>query len=66
MNFGTSFQIIELCNLREDVKKKALSIIDKFADRGLRSLAVAKQVSYTIHAFLLINDELWLNKSNKF
>jgi hypothetical protein len=47
------------------VKKKALSIIDKFADRGLRSLAVAKQVSYTILAFLLINDELWLNKSNK-
>ena len=28
------------------MKKKAHSIIDKFADRGLRSLAVAKQVSY--------------------
>ncbi|XP_004486623.1 plasma membrane ATPase 4 [Cicer arietinum] len=40
---GAPEQIIELCNLREDVKKKALSIIDKFADRGLRSLAVAKQ-----------------------
>ncbi|KAG4961662.1 hypothetical protein JHK87_038295 [Glycine soja] len=40
---GAPEQIIELCKLREDVKKKALSIIDKFADRGLRSLAVAKQ-----------------------
>ncbi|KAL1554124.1 P-type H(+)-exporting transporter [Salvia divinorum] len=40
---GAPEQIIELCNLREDVKKKALSIIDKFADRGLRSLAVCEQ-----------------------
>ncbi|QCD95226.1 H+-transporting ATPase [Vigna unguiculata] len=40
---GAPEQIIELCNLREDVKKKALGIIGKFADRGLRSLAVCKQ-----------------------
>ncbi|KAJ1376970.1 P-type ATPase [Sesbania bispinosa] len=40
---GAPEQIIELCNLREDVKKKAHSIIDKFADRGLRSLAISKQ-----------------------
>nr|XP_029151167.1 ATPase 9, plasma membrane-type isoform X3 [Arachis hypogaea] len=40
---GAPEQIIELCNLREDVAKKAHSIIDKFADRGLRSLAVGKQ-----------------------
>ncbi|XVF86353.1 hypothetical protein PTKIN_Ptkin18bG0032700 [Pterospermum kingtungense] len=40
---GAPEQIIELCNLREDVKKKAHDIIAKFADRGLRSLAVAKQ-----------------------
>ncbi|KAG6410694.1 hypothetical protein SASPL_128759 [Salvia splendens] len=40
---GAPEQIIELCNLREDVKNKALSIIDKFADRGLRSLAVCEQ-----------------------
>jgi len=33
-----------LCNLREDAKKKVHSIIDKFAERGLRSLAVARQV----------------------
>ncbi|CAH2067962.1 unnamed protein product [Thlaspi arvense] len=35
--------IIELCNLREDTKKRAHDIIDKFADRGLRSLAVGRQ-----------------------
>ncbi|XWS20508.1 hypothetical protein CRYUN_Cryun31cG0107500 [Craigia yunnanensis] len=40
---GAPEQIIDLCNLREDVKKKAHDIIAKFADRGLRSLAVAKQ-----------------------
>ncbi|KAJ7951965.1 Plasma membrane ATPase [Quillaja saponaria] len=40
---GAPEQIIELCNLREDVKKKALDIIDKFAERGLRSLAVGRQ-----------------------
>ena len=41
---GAPEQIIELCDLRDDVKKKAHSIIDKFADRGLRSLAVGRQV----------------------
>ncbi|GKV45408.1 hypothetical protein SLEP1_g52489 [Rubroshorea leprosula] len=40
---GAPEQIIELCNLRGDVRKKALAIIDKFADRGLRSLAVCRQ-----------------------
>ena len=37
-------QIMALSNLREDAKKKVHAIIDKFADRGLRSLAVARQV----------------------
>ncbi|KAI9198443.1 hypothetical protein LWI28_015883 [Acer negundo] len=41
---GAPEQIIELSNLREDVRKKAHAIIDKFADRGLRSLAVARQM----------------------
>ncbi|ESQ27106.1 hypothetical protein EUTSA_v10018080mg [Eutrema salsugineum] len=40
---GAPEQIIELCNLREDTKKRAHDIIDKFADRGLRSLAVGRQ-----------------------
>ncbi|KAL2338192.1 hypothetical protein Fmac_012638 [Flemingia macrophylla] len=41
---GAPEQIIALCNLREDVKKKAHDIIGKYAERGLRSLAVAKQM----------------------
>ncbi|XP_047321789.1 plasma membrane ATPase 4 [Impatiens glandulifera] len=41
---GAPEQILTLCNAKEDVKKKVHSIIDKFADRGLRSLGVARQV----------------------
>ncbi|XP_018628254.3 plasma membrane ATPase 4-like [Nicotiana tabacum] len=40
---GAPEQIIELCGLSEDVKRRVHSVIDKFADRGLRSLAVAQQ-----------------------
>ncbi|KAE8656935.1 Plasma membrane ATPase [Hibiscus syriacus] len=40
---GAPEQILDLCVLREDLKKKAHDIIDKFADRGLRSLGVARQ-----------------------
>ncbi|KAF3450942.1 hypothetical protein FNV43_RR07031 [Rhamnella rubrinervis] len=40
---GAPEQIIELCNLRDDACKKAHAIIDKFADRGLRSLAIGRQ-----------------------
>ncbi|KAG8388244.1 hypothetical protein BUALT_Bualt02G0105600 [Buddleja alternifolia] len=40
---GAPEQIIELCGLRNDLKRKIHAVIDKFADRGLRSLAVAQQ-----------------------
>ncbi|KAE9453568.1 hypothetical protein C3L33_14538, partial [Rhododendron williamsianum] len=40
---GAPEQIIELCQVQTDIKRKAHDIIDKFADRGLRSLAVAQQ-----------------------
>ncbi|KAH7675022.1 P-type ATPase subfamily IIIA protein [Dioscorea alata] len=40
---GAPEQIIELCNLREDAKKRVHEMIDRFADRGLRSLGVARQ-----------------------
>ncbi|KMT01076.1 hypothetical protein BVRB_9g223310 [Beta vulgaris subsp. vulgaris] len=40
---GAPEQIIDLCNLGHDAKSKAHAIIDKFADRGLRSLGVARQ-----------------------
>ncbi|MCI27656.1 plasma membrane ATPase 4-like, partial [Trifolium medium] len=36
-------QIMELCKLREDTKRNIHAIIDKFAERGLRSLAVSRQ-----------------------
>ncbi|WZZ82737.1 hypothetical protein YC2023_103309 [Brassica napus] len=35
--------ILNLCSCKEDVKRKAHGVIDKFAERGLRSLAVARQ-----------------------
>lgn len=41
---GAPEQILNLCNSKEDVRKKVHSVIDKFAERGLRSLAVARQV----------------------
>ncbi|XWS52230.1 hypothetical protein CRYUN_Cryun11dG0049900 [Craigia yunnanensis] len=40
---GAPEQILALCNAKEDLKKKVHSIIDKFAERGLRSLGVARQ-----------------------
>ncbi|XP_010914190.1 plasma membrane ATPase [Elaeis guineensis] len=40
---GAPEQIMDLCGCREDVRKRAHSVIDKFAERGLRSLAVARQ-----------------------
>ncbi|RYR09140.1 hypothetical protein Ahy_B05g077238 [Arachis hypogaea] len=41
---GAPEQIMNLCNLRDDAKKKVYAIIDKFAERGLRSLAISRQV----------------------
>ncbi|KAF3338923.1 plasma membrane ATPase 4-like protein [Carex littledalei] len=40
---GAPEQIIDLCNLKEDDRKRVHAMIDKFADRGLRSLGVARQ-----------------------
>ncbi|XP_030544214.1 plasma membrane ATPase 4-like [Rhodamnia argentea] len=40
---GAPEQILTLCNARDDLRKKVHAIIDKFAERGLRSLAVARQ-----------------------
>ncbi|MCH96225.1 plasma membrane ATPase 4-like, partial [Trifolium medium] len=35
--------ILNLCNCRENVTRKAHAVIDRFAERGLRSLGVAYQ-----------------------
>ncbi|GAB2289124.1 ATPase 8, plasma membrane-type [Dionaea muscipula] len=40
---GAPEQIIDLCELKGDTKKRAHDVIDSYADRGLRSLAVARQ-----------------------
>ncbi|KAG5225978.1 ATPase family protein [Salix suchowensis] len=40
---GAPEQIIDLCQLKGEMKKKAHEIIDNFAERGLRSLGVARQ-----------------------
>ncbi|KAH6760783.1 plasma membrane H+-ATPase [Perilla frutescens var. hirtella] len=40
---GAPEQILALCNSKEDVRKKVHACIDKFAERGLRSLGVARQ-----------------------
>jgi len=40
---GAPEQILNLCNCKEDVRNRVHAVIDKFAERGLRSLAVARQ-----------------------
>jgi len=40
---GAPEQILDLCNCKEDVRKKVHSCIEKYAERGLRSLAVGRQ-----------------------
>ncbi|XP_017244653.1 ATPase 8, plasma membrane-type [Daucus carota subsp. sativus] len=40
---GAPEQIIEICELKGETLKKAHDIIDNFANRGLRSLGVARQ-----------------------
>nr|XP_017231519.1 PREDICTED: plasma membrane ATPase-like isoform X2 [Daucus carota subsp. sativus] len=40
---GSPEQIVALCNCNEDTRRKVHAVIEKFAERGLRSLAVARQ-----------------------
>ncbi|XP_022987986.1 ATPase 8, plasma membrane-type [Cucurbita maxima] len=40
---GAPEQIIDLCDLKGEVRQKAHTIIDNYANRGLRSLAVGRQ-----------------------
>ncbi|GKU87492.1 hypothetical protein SLEP1_g1886 [Rubroshorea leprosula] len=40
---GAPEQILDLCNSKGDVRKKVHTVIDEFAERGLKSLAVAIQ-----------------------
>ncbi|KAI8016587.1 Plasma membrane ATPase 4 [Camellia lanceoleosa] len=49
---GAPEQILALCNAKEDLKRKVHGIIDKFAERGLRSLAVARQFGFMFIALI--------------
>ncbi|KAJ6854085.1 plasma membrane ATPase-like isoform X1 [Iris pallida] len=40
---GAPEQMLSLCNCKDAIRSKVHSVIDKFAERGLRSLAVARQ-----------------------
>ncbi|KAG7035663.1 ATPase 8, plasma membrane-type [Cucurbita argyrosperma subsp. argyrosperma] len=40
---GAPEQIIDLCELRGEIREKAHAVIDNYANRGLRSLAVGRQ-----------------------
>ncbi|KDP38637.1 hypothetical protein JCGZ_03990 [Jatropha curcas] len=40
---GAPEQIIDLCGLQGEIRRKAHEVIDSFAERGLRSLGVARQ-----------------------
>ncbi|KAK3123079.1 hypothetical protein QOZ80_8AG0623530 [Eleusine coracana subsp. coracana] len=40
---GAPEQILELCKCGQDVKNMVHAVIDKYAERGLRSLAIARQ-----------------------
>jgi H+-transporting ATPase len=37
-------QILNLCYNKDDIAEKVQRVVDRFAERGLRSLAVAYQV----------------------
>jgi H+-transporting ATPase len=39
------FQILNLAHNKSDIERRVHAVIDKFAERGLRSLAVAYQVT---------------------
>ncbi|KAF2538020.1 hypothetical protein F2Q68_00019294, partial [Brassica cretica] len=41
---GAPEQILDLANARPDLRKKVFGCMDKYAERGLRSLAVARQL----------------------
>lgn len=42
---GAPEQILDLAYNKEEIAARVHSVIDKFAERGLRSLAVARQAS---------------------
>lgn len=44
ISYILGFQILNLAYNRSEIERRVHAVIDKFAERGLRSLAVAYQV----------------------
>lgn len=36
--------MVDFCELKGDIRKKALDVIDSYANRGLRALGICRQV----------------------
>jgi magnesium-transporting ATPase (P-type) len=51
---GAPEQILDLAHNKEEIAARVHSIIDKFAERGLRSLGVARQASLSSSAIICI------------
>lgn len=51
--FSPETQILDLCQEKQQIAAKMHAIIDRFAERGLRSLAVAFQVMVFLVYLLL-------------
>ncbi|KAI5403021.1 hypothetical protein KIW84_050573 [Lathyrus oleraceus] len=58
---GALEQIMNLCNLKEDAKRNIHAIIDKFAEKGPRSLAVARQ-ELGVNVEMITGDQLAIAK----
>ncbi|PRQ51277.1 putative proton-exporting ATPase [Rosa chinensis] len=61
---GAPEQILNLAWNKSDIEKRAHTVIEKFAERGLRSLAVARQYFFltTLFALLSQGDQLAIAK----
>ncbi len=57
-NYFLDLQILDLAVNKVEIAASVHSVIDKFAERGLRSLAVARQASAL--------DDLWCSQPNDF
>lgn len=65
---GFFFQILHLAHNKSDIERRVHAVIDKFAERGLRSLAVAYQVSgfldflFSLFGFVFYSPTLYVYK----
>ncbi|CAI0426018.1 unnamed protein product, partial [Linum tenue] len=58
---GAPEQILELCHSSQDLRRKVHSVIEKLAERGLRSLGVARQ-ELGVNVKMITGDQLAIGK----